>query len=165
MAMHKKAGRRKSISTWREIMQASDKQADATSHELAKLFRDIMATHGISITKFDNLADRYYRKVHTNRKGVCDLVKVSQEKSNLTRALASDSIPWFRFVTMVRLLGPRSYTFTLTMEDAVGRKHHHTVQTMNRFVLAPVPEEEDEPQEEEVPEEQMSLNFDNEDGK
>lgn len=161
-----KSARRKSISTWREIMQAADKRADATSHELAKLFRDIMATHGISLTEFDNLADRYYRKIHTNRKGVCDLVKVAQEKSNLTRALALDSIPWFRFVTMVRLLGPKSYTFTLSMVGANGRKYSHSVETINRFVNLSVDEEESE---EEIPDSpdddsdaQQAFNFEEE---
>lgn len=152
--MGKRTGPRSS-NTWRDVMQAADKLQDKTAHELARLFRDMMSHHGIGITAFDNLADRYYRKIYTNRHGVVDVIKVNQEKSNLTRALAKDSLPFFRFVTVLKILGPVSYIITVTMKHADGHTYKHSVETMNRFAILPAIEDEAEP--EEVPKERLSV--------
>lgn len=128
-------------SNFKELMKDPNKKAGDTDHVLARLFREILATHGIGSTQFENLMDKYYRKLHTNRHGQVDLVKVNQDKSNLTRALSKDRLPWYRFETALQIIGPRSFTFTVTMDVGKGLTYKRSVKVPNRYSTIPPDEE------------------------
>jgi hypothetical protein len=140
--------RRPKTSTFRELMKDPNKKADETGHVLAKLFRDIIASQGMEAGGFDNLMDKYYKKKYTNRHGEVDMIKVNQEKSNLTRALAKDSLPWYRFETVLQILGPKVYSVTIGMEASSGHTYSHTVRVPNRFAILPPTPVEGEDEEE-----------------
>lgn len=127
----------KKTSTFRELMKDPNKKYDETAHALARLFRDILASRGLELSEWEKLTERYYRKIYTNRHGVVDLIKVNQEKSNLTRALAKDSLPWFRFETAIQILGPKMYSFTAVLDNGDGHVYKHTVKIPNRYAILP----------------------------
>lgn len=131
-------------STFRELLRDPNKKYDETSHALAKLLRDMLANSGIGPGEWDKLIERYYKKMYTNRKGEIDLIKVNQEKSNLTRALAKDKVPWYRLDTAIQILGSASYTISIEREDARGVKFTSKLKIKNRYVIMPEMNEEDD---------------------
>lgn len=141
----------KDNASFKDLMRDKEKKLSETEHLLARLFRKILAERGILSSEMDQLIDRYYRKIHTNRHGDVDILKVNQDKSNLTRALAKDTLPWRRFETVIQILGPSKYFLTLKMEGADGTVYEHTVGTKNRYasLAAQILREEEEDEEDE----------------
>lgn len=134
-------------STFRELLQTPDKKKGEAKNELAVLFRDMLLTHGILPSEWDRKVERYYTKIFTNAAGEVDMLKVNQEKSNLTRALTKDSIPWKRFITGVAVLGPASFRLGIELNYATGHTYKHQVLKKMRYT-APVEVHEEEDDEE-----------------
>lgn len=131
-------------STFRELLRDPHKKYDETNHPLAKLLRDVMASRGIMPSQWDTLVERYYRKVYTNRRGEIDLIKVNQEKSNLTRALAKDRVPFDRFDVALQILGCAYYLYSVETTDTKGVKITNKLKITNRYVILPEVVEKDD---------------------
>jgi hypothetical protein len=124
-------------STFRDLLRHPNKRYDETNHALAKMLRDMLAVSGIGPGEWDKLIERYYRKMYTNRKGHIDMIKVNQEKSNLTRALAKDKVPYYRLDTAIQILGCAYYVFTIERYDSRGVMTATRLNVNNRYVHMP----------------------------
>jgi len=152
-------------STFRELLLDPEKKRSEAENELAYLFRDIMLAHGVNPSEWDRRLDMYYRRLYTNSRGEVDLIKVNQEKSNLVRALAKDTLPWKRFNTSLQLMGPESYTIIIELTYRDGRTHTHKVKIRNRLaeMLALQQAIEAHDEDEELDPNQLTLNLDDDD--
>ena len=117
-------------SKFRTLLRNARQMKKNADNVPAVFFRDILAEHGPSIAEWDARMERYFRKIHGN-----DPKIVSQEKTNLTRALTKDTLTWRRFEQAIQIMGAETYTFTLLMEYANGQTFKHKVRVKNRFGL------------------------------
>lgn len=115
--------------TLRDIIRDPNKKVNEARNELSFLFRTILNEHRISIDQWDNLTTRYY----TSRYGR-DIKTVSQEKINLIRAVAKESLTWGRFMEAIETLGYDECEFSITLRNT-GEKvseRTHSVRKKNR---------------------------------
>lgn len=132
-------------STFKDLLQDPNKKRGEATNELATMFRKMLAEHGILPTDWDRRAELYYRKLYTNHRGETDMIKVNQEKSNLTRALTKNSIPWKRFTTALAILGPETWDLEITLPYKSGHVRKHKVTVKNRYVdLGPELDDDEE---------------------
>lgn len=123
-------------STFRELLMTQDKKVDESTNILATLFRDMLATYGITPSEWDFRVDRYYSRLHTNAKGEVDRKRVDQDKSNLTRALNKNRIPLKRFEEGICVLGAESCDYSVQLNFPNGYSNAHKVRVRNRYVLS-----------------------------
>lgn len=125
--------RRKVVSTMRELLMDPNKKKVDAENIPAILFRDITASHGIMPMDWERLIDRHYRLLYGD-----DLQKVSQEKTNLQRALVKPNLTWARYYKFLEILGVESMTFIQQLHSSDGRVYEHKVKTRNRYALRKV---------------------------
>lgn len=131
-------------STFRELLLSHDKKKSEATNALAILFRDALATHGVTPSEWDVKVERYYKRRHTNSIGVVDKKRVDQDKSNLTRALAKNGLPWNRFVEGCSVMGPEFIMFSMTLGYPGGLTTEHKLKIRNRYVDLQADLEDDE---------------------
>lgn len=118
-------------STFRELMidpKRTKESVKSDGNVLAILFWDMMAAHGIKPSTWEVMMDRYYKRKY----GSDDIQKISQEKTNLQRALSKNQLTFKRFQTALEILGPKSITYTVGLDYETGVAYQHKVKVRNR---------------------------------
>lgn len=113
-----------------EILADPHKRKGAAQNELSFMFRDILASNKITIDQWEI---RMQRLLSAKFEG--DPRLISQEKINLSRALANDMLTWNRFVEGLFAFGYDEYEFTVEMKnkDGTGIINKHTIKIKNTY--------------------------------
>jgi len=131
--MAKSTDHRQVRSTFRELLvnprRTKESFREGNANIPALMFWDMMASHGIRASTWEVMMDRYYKRKY----GVDNVQKISQEKTNLQRALSKNNLTWNRFMTAVEILGYKTLTFMATMEYESGDVYQHKVKIRNPF--------------------------------
>lgn len=84
------------------------------TNELASLFREVLATMGVTPTEWETLSNRYFTFIHDK-----DRKAIAQDKINLARALTRNDLTWTRFLESLMVLGFDEYEVNVVLK----RKH------------------------------------------
>lgn len=106
--------------TFRDLITANGKRKDSAENLPALMFRDVLDTHGISLSEWEMRMDRYFRRKYGN-----DVKRINSDKGNLMRSLAKDKITWDLWEIVKRILGPVRVKYTVQMTFADGRTYEH----------------------------------------
>lgn len=117
-------------STFLEILADPAKRKGTAQNEISFLFREILAANKVTIEQWEV---RMQRLLSAKFSG--DPRLISQEKINLSRALANDALTWNRFVEGLFAFGYDEYEFTVDMKnkDGSGIVNKHTIKIKNPF--------------------------------
>jgi hypothetical protein len=113
----------------KNLLSSQDKMVDKVRSPLVKLFRTILYDHNVTPMQWDNLVNRYLRS-HLSRtpKNARD---ISQDKNNLNRAIAKETMSWNHFLKSIMILGPVSIRINIQLGWRNGKTTEHAVDINN----------------------------------
>lgn len=115
--------------TLADIIKDPRKLKDEARDELSFAFRDILAENRITLEQWNLLTTRLLAAKYNG-----DPKTISQEKINLSRALAKDTLTWSRFVEALFALGFDDYDIVITMTNRDNDKSNkHKIKIRNPY--------------------------------